>query len=154
MARCPKMPKLILAFLLIVGPSACVPPGSSGEPVDPGPTRSFEGSVAIEDGRCCLGGIAGQQISIHVTFLAASPFAQVTQMRIRAGLSAFDEADLSEAEWEAFSTTKTFEYVPPINWTGFYVSAQFRDGSGNLSQVYSDDISVEGMPGITSSPTR
>jgi len=112
--------RLTLAFLLLLGLSACTPPSPSGEPTDPGPSQSFQGSVAIEDGRCCKGGLAGQQISIQVTFLATSPFAQVTQMRVRAGLRAFDKADLSEVEWEAFSSTKTFEYVPPINWTGFY----------------------------------
>ena len=144
--------RLILAFLLTSGISACVPPSSSREPADPGPTQLIEGSVTIEDGRCCVGAIAGQQISIHVTFAATSPFGQITQMRIKTGLHAFNEAELSEAEWEAFSSTKAFQYSPPINWTGFYVSAQFRDESGNLSQVYSDDISVEGMPGETHTP--
>jgi hypothetical protein len=32
----------------------------------------------------------------------------------------------------------------PINWTGFYVSVQYRDAEGNLSPVVCDDISIEG----------
>jgi hypothetical protein len=34
----------------------------------------------------------------------------------------------------------------PVNWTGFYVSVQYRDADGNLSPVYDDDVSVEGQP--------
>jgi hypothetical protein len=67
-------------------------------------------------------------------------------MRVRTGLTAFDELDLADTVWEPFSTTKAFEYRVPINWTGFYVTVQFRDAQGNLSPVYTSDISVEGMP--------
>jgi hypothetical protein len=33
-----------------------------------------------------------------------------------------------------------------LNWTGFYVCVQYQDEHGNVSPVYRDDISVEGVP--------
>ena len=33
-----------------------------------------------------------------------------------------------------------------INIQGWYANAQYRDDAGNISPVYCDDISVEGMP--------
>jgi len=38
----------------------------------------------------------------------------------------------------------------PLNWVGFYVTAQFRDQLHNLSAVVQDDVSVEGMPPMPS----
>jgi hypothetical protein len=117
------------------------------------PTPFVAGSLLIDDGNCCVAAIAGQSILIPVVFHAASPLAEVTEMRVRAGLTSFDELDLSETEWEPFSSEKQFEHVPPLNWSGFYVTVQFRDALGNLSPVYSSDISVEGMPAPPTSPT-
>jgi hypothetical protein len=109
-------------------------------------TPIVEGSLLIEDDKCCIGGIAGQPVPIHVTFQASSPLAEVSEMRVRTGLTHFNENDFSDAEWEPFSSEKDFEYIALLNWTGFYVSVQFKDALGNLSPVYSADISVEGMP--------
>ncbi len=90
--------------------------------------------------------MAGQTIGIRVEFHASSPAAEVTQMRVRTGNTSFAEADFSEGEWEPFEQERVFNYRVPVNWTGFYVTAQFKDALGNLSPVYSADISVEGMP--------
>lgn len=120
-----------------------LPPSPIGRPL---PTPFVRGSLLIEQGKCCLGALAGQALIIHVDFQATSPAASVTEMRVRTGLTAFDELDLADTVWEPFSTTKEFEYRVPINWTGFYVTVQFRDAQGNLSPVYASDISVEGMP--------
>ena len=37
------------------------------------------------------------------------------------------------------------------NFQGRYVNVQYRDVAGNMSPVYCDDISIEGMP---PTPTR
>jgi hypothetical protein len=49
-------------------------------------------------------------------------------------------------EWEDFAESKTYPVPVAINWTGFYLCVQYQDEHGNLSPVYQDDISVEGMP--------
>lgn len=116
-------------------------------------TPVVEGSLLIEDDKCCIGGIAGQPVPIHVTFQASSPFAEVSEMRVRTGLTHFDENDFSDVEWEPFSSEKDFGYIAPLNWTGFYVSVQFKDALENLSPVCSADISVEGMPAPTIAST-
>jgi hypothetical protein len=123
-----------------------VPPLQPSPAVRPLPTPFVVGSLFINDGKCCIGAVAGQPILIPVVFQAASPAAEVTDMRARAGSVSFNESQLSETEWEPFSPAKDFSYIAPINWSGFYVTVQFRDALGNLSPVYSSEISVEGMP--------
>jgi hypothetical protein len=106
-----------------------------------------EGSVVIEGGTCCVGGTAGDVVDIHVSFQASSPYAEVTEMRVRAGGGGpFTEAGLAEEAWVPFMTSLTVPFGVAINWVGFYVAVQYRDALGNLSPVYTDDISVEGMP--------
>jgi hypothetical protein len=126
------------------------PPTPSGFPR---PTPFVVGSLLIEDGKCCVGAIAGQSIPIQVTFQAESPMAEVTSMRVRTGSTSFEESDFLDTEWEPFSSMMTFEYVAPLNWTGFHVTVQFRDALGNLSALYTNDISVEGMLAPPESPT-
>jgi hypothetical protein len=106
------------------------------------------GSVLIEGGNEATGGIAGETIQIDTEFTAASPFGTVDQMRVRTayGGGCFTEAGMQTAAWEPFAAAKTFSLSIGLNWIGFYVSAQFQDEHGNLSPVYCDDISVEGMP--------
>jgi hypothetical protein len=118
----------------------------------PEPTPPVYGYVDIEDGRCCVGGTAGSTVDVRVAFGAESPFAEVTEMRARAGARPFDEFELAEAPWEPFVAARIFPVPVPINWSGFYVSVQYRDARGNLSPVFSDDISVEGMP-VSPTPT-
>jgi len=110
---------------------------------------SVNGSVLIEDGRCCAGGAAGSEIQIRVAFQAASGAGQVNEMRvISAGGGCRSEAEMAAANWEPFAPVKNYPFSPPINWVGFYVSVQYRDSSGNISPVYCDDISVEGSPSM------
>lgn len=115
-------------------------------PGPPTPFSEFEGSLSIEGGRCCVGGVAGQETSIVVDFNAESPFATVTEMRVVARLGSLPENAIERANWEPFVSTKTYAVTPPINWVGFYVAVQYRDGVGNLSRVFRGDISVEGTP--------
>ncbi|MGE5250418.1 MAG: hypothetical protein ACM3QS_09420 [Bacteroidota bacterium] len=56
------------------------------------------------------------------------------------------QADMQAVPWEPFAASKAYSVGVAINWVGFYVSVQFQDERGNLSPVYCDDISVEGMP--------
>jgi len=104
------------------------------------------GTVLIEDGICCIGGTAGEPLDIDAVFTASSSAGEVTEMRVHTGGFCADESLLGQRTWEPFITQSTYVYTPPINWSGFYVSVQFRDEFGNVSPVVCDDISVEGMP--------
>ncbi len=111
------------------------------------------GSVLIEGGRGATGGIAGNQINIHVDFSATSPFGKVTEMRILPYMACGSgQVESFDAPWEPYTPSRDYPYVPPINWIGWYIAVQYRDELGNLSLIYCADISVEGMP-PTSSPS-
>ncbi|MDY6874835.1 MAG: hypothetical protein SWK90_01330 [Chloroflexota bacterium] len=102
------------------------------------------GSVEIEDGICCVGGTEGDVIDVGVTFEASSPFAEVTEMRVSTRCRT--EGEMADLPWEPFVSEQSYSVHVLINWTGFYISVQYRDAQGNLSPVYCDDISVEGHP--------
>jgi hypothetical protein len=104
------------------------------------------GSVEIEDGRCCIGGLAGDTIQARVEFSATSPFGKVNGMRVRTADQCFAETEMEAAHWESFVPSKTYSVAVALNWIGFYISVQFQDEYGNVSPVYCDDISVEGSP--------
>jgi hypothetical protein len=110
------------------------------------PERLVSGSVVLEGGRCCAGGVAGEVIEVAAEFQAASQVAEVTEMRVRPGSQFYDEQEMQAAPWEPFMKQKTFSVPVVINWVGFYVSVQYRDAQGNISPVYYDDISIEGSP--------
>lgn len=133
----------MLHYLATRGPA--LPPAV--DPVIP-PTPNFplRGSVEIEDGVCCIGGIAGETTSIDVTFFADSPFGEISGMRVHAGGGPFAQAQFEQVAWQPYAQYASFEVPIFINWVGFYVQVQFRDALGNLSPIYVDDISVEGMP--------
>jgi CSLREA domain-containing protein len=109
-------------------------------------SKQVVGSVLIEDGICCVAGTAGETIDIDASFEATSPMWEVAEMRILSGSREFLPAEMESAPWEPFATQKTFSITVPLNWSGFYVYVQYRDSSGNLSPITSDDISVEGQP--------
>ena len=67
-------------------------------------------------------------------------------MRYKVGGFADLEQGFYTEPWGLFREQLTFTYRVPINWTGFYVRVQYRDSLGNLSPLYTDDISVEGAP--------
>jgi hypothetical protein len=101
------------------------------------------GGVLIEDGRSAMGGTAGDTIQAAVTFTATSSVAEVIEMRVSIGC---DEEALAAAAWEPFASQKTYPVHVILNWVGWYIGVQYRDASGNVSPMYCDDISVEGMP--------
>jgi hypothetical protein len=115
-------------------------------------TRSafpVSGSVLIEEGRCCAGGVAGSEVQLSVAFTASSPAGAVSEMRVQAGGSCLHDAVALEAPWGPFAPQRTITTRLAQNWVGFYVNVQFRDAQGNLSPVYCDDISLEGSPART-----
>ncbi len=151
-------------LLFLAGCSAYGSTSTTIAPVEPSTTATFietteptastnpdlpvTGSVQIEGGRCCIGAFAGATLQTQVDFSASSRSGDVSQMRVRPGGGCAAEAQMESAEWEPFVPSKTYPVVVGINWNGFYVSAQFQDEQGNLSPVYCDDISVEGMPPV------
>jgi hypothetical protein len=107
-------------------------------------SATFSGEVQIQGGSCCIAGFDGETIQAQVSFSATSPFGRVSQMRVRTGCSV--DTDMESAAWEPFVDSKAYPVPVVINWSGFYLCVQYRDELGNLSPVYRDDISVEGMP--------
>jgi hypothetical protein len=108
--------------------------------------ESWTGAVLLEDGRCCAGGVVGETIQIAAAFSGQSPFAPILEMRALSHGYCLPDADLARAAWEPFVPNKTYPVQVFVNWTGFYVSVQFRDAEGNISPVFCDDISIEGNP--------
>ncbi len=104
----------------------------------------FTGAVQIAGGGCCIAGFDGETIQAQVSFTATSPFGRVSSMRVKSGCS--PDTDLESAEWEPFSDSKTYPVHVIINWSSYSICAQYRDEYGNLSPIYRDDISIEGMP--------
>ena len=67
-------------------------------------------------------------------------------MRVHAGGNPLAQAQFEQIAWQPYVRDISFEAPVFINWVGFYVQVQFRDELGNLSPIFVDDISVEGMP--------
>ena len=134
----------------IISHLATIIPRSSrvGRPptITPTPYRQIYGSVIIEEGREAMGGVVGDIIQVGVTFRASSYDSPVREMRVRVGGMPFNEREMAEAAWEPFVGYRQFPFEVALNWVGFYVSVQYRDVRGNVSPVYFDDISIEGMP--------
>jgi hypothetical protein len=107
----------------------------------------FQGSVQLQSGLCCIGGIVGSVVDLRKDFAAQSPFGPVTEMRRREGSFCFSQTEMTEATWQPFVVTVTEPFtITSINWIGHFLTVQYRDELGNLSPVACDDISVEGMP--------
>lgn len=104
------------------------------------------GSVIIEGGSCCKGGLAGSTIQLNVTFDASSTAGKVTEMRVSSFMGCQKDAQALDAPWEPFVRSKTYATTLAINWVGWYINVQYRNDQGNLSPVYCDDISLEGSP--------
>lgn len=121
-------------------------------PAGPTPNAALHGAVEIENGSCCVGGIAGETTSVQVAFLADSPFGAITEMRVLAAPGRQTPPDFELAPWRPFVTNISYEIPIFINWTSFHIHVQFRDALGNLSPVYVDDIAVEGMPAPPPTP--
>ena len=133
----------LITHLATRGPPRITQPVGTLQPT---PYEPVQGFVEIGAGACCVGGKACDPLEIETTFQASSPLGGVTQMRVRFGSRPFVEEQLTAAEWEPFVPLKVFHIEIVINWVGYYVSVQYMDENGNLSAVYQDDISMEGLP--------
>lgn len=110
--------------------------------------------VLIEEGRCCVGGIAGETANVRVQFFPRMnelPGA-VVEMRVIAGSQSISQLDMDAQPWERYSEEKTFPVQLATNWTTFWVHAQFRTAAGDISEIYTDEVAVEGIPGATATP--
>jgi hypothetical protein len=110
----------------------------------PTPYTPVYGSVVVEDGICCAGGQAGDEIEISVAFEAYSTGGEVVEMRLVTAFSRPAESRLLEEAWVPFQSEMTFSTRLAVNWVGWWVAVQYRDDLGNLSPIYYDDISLEG----------
>lgn len=107
------------------------------------PYLPLTGSVLIEEGRCCAGGLVGDVIEVQVRFEAFSQVGEVVEMRVMTG--ALDPQALAQRPWEPYVGDVGYPIeIQTANWVGWWVSVQYRDAAGNVSPVYSDDISIEG----------
>lgn len=110
-------------------------------------TSPVTGEVLVEGGNSMTGGVAGEIIDLSVTFTASSAAGQVTDMRVNTGAPGCAQEEAMERyPWEPFEAEKVYTTTAFINIQGWYASAQYRDDAGNVSPVYCDDISIEGMP--------
>lgn len=115
-----------------------------GPDTPPTPYWPVMGRVQIENGRCCVGGTAGEPLQIMIDLQAESPQSEVTDMLLAVGSRFLNEEEMEGLPWEPFTAQKTVTIPVPLNWSGSYASVQFRDADGGLSQVVQDDVSVEG----------
>lgn len=141
-----------ISYLATRGPyvSTPIPPGA-----EPTPYRPVVGSVEIEKGRCCVSGTVGEPTEFTAVFEATSLEGEpVTDMRLRLGTMPASEEQMDFARWEPYETQQSFAVDTAINWMSYTLSVQFRDQAGHLSKIYTDEISVEGMPSKDPSASR
>ncbi len=151
---------IFFVFLLTACGATATVPGATTAPtvatvqqptLPPASARAPEevlGSVLLEQGRSAVGGTADTTIQVEVDLWATSTAGKVTDMRVAPVASCENSGQVEKAQWEPFAPKKSLPVVVAINWTGFYVAAQFRDDHGITSLIYCDDISVEGMPAV------
>ncbi|HEX8218120.1 MAG TPA: hypothetical protein VF914_02780 [Chloroflexia bacterium] len=111
------------------------------------PPSPITGEVLVEGGNSMTGGASGATIELSVTFAASSTAGQVTEMRVGTGGGGCLPGEaMEDYPWEPFAPEKVYSTTAFINIQGWYANVQYRDDAGNISAVYCDDISVEGMP--------
>lgn len=97
-----------------------------------------------EESHCCYGAHPGEVISFPVHFVAASPFAEIKEMRFITAYGRWPREDVEAAPWEPFVSEKTFTLGVSPNWVTFDIRVQYRDALGNVSPVYENYMSIEG----------
>jgi hypothetical protein len=110
--------------------------------------------VMIEGGDCCVGGTAGETIDVVVQFLPwqTELTESAVEMRVITGVANVYAGDMVNQPWESLAEEKAYPVYLAINWTTFWVHVQYRTAAGEVSAIYSDEIGVEGMPGMTGTP--
>lgn len=111
------------------------------------------GSVLIHGGSCCIGGTAGETVSVDVAFEAQSSGGEVVDMRVMVASAKVTPEEFEKSVWEPFEAAREYAVQLPTNWSSFWVFAQYRDVNGYVSEIVADEIAVEGMPPMpTSTP--
>lgn len=102
----------------------------------------------------------GSTIELELSLQATSPFADITEMRLledgawyfydpssSTPVHCVSEDEMNRAAWELFVPTRTYSIdVNFENWVDYGYAVQYRDRLGNISPLYCNLISVEGMP--------
>jgi len=112
----------------------------------PKQASAVTGSVLIHGGACCMGSTAGDTISVDVAFEAQSASGEVTEMRVMVARSKVTTEDFEGSVWEPFEAARSYPIEVPSNWSSFWVFVQYQDNNGRVSEIYADDIAIEGMP--------
>jgi len=117
---------------------------SNGDETDGG--NPISGSILINDGDCCAGGIIGDSVQLNASFGLSNRSHTTTQMKVKISNNCETDPELMGEEVLQFSPNMEFSVVAASNWVGHFISVQFIDENWNVSEIYCDDISVEGMP--------
>lgn len=112
----------------------------------PDHANQLTGSVLIHGGSCCVGGTAGDTIKVDVAFDAQSSGGEVVDMRVMVGSAKITSEEFEKSVWEPFEAAREYSLLLPSNWSSFWVFVQYRDSDGFVSEMYADEIAVEGMP--------
>lgn len=138
---------LSLLSLQPVGLSVDNRNGSSG--YDP---KTIEGSVNIRDmGDNRIGGIVEDTITITSDITATNEVntgPKISQRHILsdARCMEFDDFDRLNPSWAGLTETITDEYkIETASFVVIFQSVEFRDDLGEYSDVYCDDVLLEGM---------
>lgn len=127
-----------------------LPPGSPTIPIDPAKGPLVTGSVEIEQGIYGFDAPIGQSVDMLVMFKATMS-GPVYGMRVnpRGYTGCATEADMDSVTWEILSLEQPYSAIVAPGLQKWYISAQYRDNSGNVSPIYCDDITIEGTVDTT-----
>ena len=91
-----------------------------GPDTPPTPYWPVMGKVQIENGRCCVGGVAGEPLPIMLDLQAESPQSEVMEMRLAVGSRFLTEEEMESVPWYPFARQKNLSIPVPLNWSGRY----------------------------------
>jgi hypothetical protein len=105
------------------------------------------GSIHVGEGHP-IGGKAGSVAMVVVGFQASSPWAEVSEMRIKQDAigRCLTPDEMSGVDWEPFVEERRFPVPVALNWSTFKLHVQYRDARGNVSMIYCGDVALEGSP--------
>lgn len=106
------------------------------------------GGVEIENGDYSISTRIDIPLDLDVEFWALSRIDEVKEMRTcnwyyGIGCSI---GEVYQLPWEPFESQKTYTISAQCDYHPFYTHVQYRDDKGNLSPVYTDDITIIGFP--------
>jgi hypothetical protein len=147
----------VLVFLTMIIIAACNQTGGSVE-IQTDPSNDLtsaslisegsdiSGSVELNNGACCTGGTIGDEVIVSAKISLDNRQQETTLMRTALSTSCLSADGLTDAEWIPFQSQQVSSYVAISGWIGIYFNVQFMNETGEISQIFCDDISVEGLP--------